>query len=188
LALIVFGRPNLLLLDEPTNHLDIDTREALAEALQDFAGAVVLVAHDRGLLRAVCDDYLLVQGGALKPFDGDLDDYARLVLRGPSPGAPAAANGPVDARREGRRDRAGQRARLAPLKNEVGRIEKQLAALEAQRSAIQAELADPALYEGAAGERIADLVRRQGTLTEQIGALEDAWLEAHAALDGAMLD
>ena len=74
LALIVSERPNLLLLDEPTNHLDIDTREALAEAVQEFPGAVVLVAHDRGLLRAVCDDYLLVQGGRVQPFDGDLDD------------------------------------------------------------------------------------------------------------------
>src|SRR5690606_12469713 len=80
LALIVFSKPNLLLLDEPTNHLDIDTREALAEALQEFTGAVVLVAHDRGLLRAVCDEYLLVRDGRVRRFDGDLDDYARLVL------------------------------------------------------------------------------------------------------------
>ncbi len=185
LALIVFQRPNLLLLDEPTNHLDIDTREALAEALQDFAGAVVLVAHDRGLLRAVCDDYLLAQGGRLKTFDGDLDDYARLVLRGP---APAAGAGGTDVRRDGRRDRAGQRARLAPLKNEVGRIEKQLAALEARRAEIQSRLADPALYENADGERIAGLVREQGQLVEQISVLENAWLEAHAALDDAMQD
>ncbi|MFI4968900.1 MAG: ABC-F family ATP-binding cassette domain-containing protein, partial [Lysobacterales bacterium] len=119
LALIVFQRPNLLLLDEPTNHLDIDTREALAEALQDFAGAVVLVAHDRGLLRAVCDDYLLVRDGRVQPFDGDLDDYARLVLRGtPATATPSATIG-GDTRREARRDRAGQRARIAPLKNEV---------------------------------------------------------------------
>ena len=100
LALIVFGRPNLLLLDEPTNHLDIDTREALAEALQDFAGAVVLVAHDRGLLRAVCDDYLLVAAARVQPYDGDLDDYARLVLAGaPVPAAADAAGGDTGATR-----------------------------------------------------------------------------------------
>jgi ATP-binding cassette subfamily F protein 3 len=182
LALIVFRRPNLLLLDEPTNHLDIDTREALAEALQDFAGAVVLVAHDRGLLRAVCDEYLLVSERRVQPFDGDLDDYARLVLRAaPAASAPSAGG---DARREARRERAEQRARVAPLKNEVARIEKRIAALESERAGIQAELADPALYERG-GERIAGLVRRQGELAQDIAALEDAWLEAHEALEGA---
>jgi ATP-binding cassette subfamily F protein 3 len=182
LALIVFRRPNLLLLDEPTNHLDIDTREALAEALQDFAGAVVLVAHDRGLLRAVCDDYLLVRDQRVQPFDGDLDDYARLVLRA-APAASAQAGG--DQRREARRERAEQRARVAPLKNEVTRIEKRMAALEAERGGIQTELADPALYENGGGERIAALVRRQGELAQAIAALEEAWLEAHEALEGA---
>ncbi|HEX7770145.1 MAG TPA: ATP-binding cassette domain-containing protein, partial [Dokdonella sp.] len=93
LALLVFRKPNLLLLDEPTNHLDIDTREALAEALQDFAGAVVLVAHDRGLLRAVCDDYLLIADGRMQPWDGDLEDYARRVLGGTRETMPAAGAG-----------------------------------------------------------------------------------------------
>jgi ATP-binding cassette subfamily F protein 3 len=184
LALIVFRRPNLLLLDEPTNHLDIDTREALAEALQDFAGAVVLVAHDRGLLRAVCDDYLLVREQHVQPFDGDLDDYARLVLRA-APAASAQSAGGGDQRREARRERAEQRARVAPLKNEVTRIEKRMAALETERSGIQTELADPALYESGSGDRIAALVRRQGELAQDIAALEEAWLEAHEALEGA---
>ena len=183
LALIVFERPNLLLLDEPTNHLDIDTREALAEALQDFAGAIVLVAHDRGLLRAVCDDYLLVRQGKLEPFDGDLDDYARLVLRGTPVASAAAPTSAGDARRDGRRERAEQRARIAPLKNEVTRIEKRMAALDAERAGIQAELADPALYEGGRGDLVADLVRRQGRLAQDMAALEDAWLDAHAALE-----
>ena len=182
LALIVFERPNLLLLDEPTNHLDIDTREALAEALQEFSGAVVLVAHDRGLLRAVCDDYLLVQGGCVQAFDGDLDDYAKLVLRAASVGAvePAAA----DSRKQARRDRAEQRARSAPLRKEVDRIEKQLAMLEGERSAVHAELADPAIYAGV-GEHVAGLVRRQGELAQQIDALEQAWLDMHAAIEVA---
>jgi len=179
LALIVFQRPNLLLLDEPTNHLDIDTREALAAALQDFAGAVVLVAHDRGLLRAVCDDYLLVRGGRVQPFDGDLDDYAGLVLRG----APVAASTGRNSSGDARRDRAEQRARLAPIKNEVARIEKRIVALEAERATVQAGLADPALYESGGGERIAGLVRLQGQLGQDIAALEEAWLEAHAALE-----
>jgi len=182
LALIVFERPNLLLLDEPTNHLDIDTREALAEALQDFPGAVVLVAHDRGLLRAVCDDYLLVREGALKPFDGDLDDYARLVLK-KTPILSAAGEASTDTRRDARRDRAGQRARLAPLKNQVSRLEKQIATLEVERSGIRNELADPGFYESGRSGNVAALVRRQGEISQEIDALEEAWLEAHAALD-----
>ncbi len=185
LALIVFQRPNLLLLDEPTNHLDIDTREALAEALQDFSGAVVLVAHDRGLLRAVCDDYLLVREGKVQPFDGDLDDYAKLVLRGTPATSAAATPAGSDTRRDGRRDRAEQRARIAPLKNAVTRIEKDIAIREAQRASVQAELADPALYESGRGDRVAELVRSQGQLAQEIGMLEEAWLEAHDALDHA---
>ncbi|MEO5624525.1 MAG: ATP-binding cassette domain-containing protein, partial [Dokdonella sp.] len=186
LALIVFDRPNLLLLDEPTNHLDIDTREALAEALQDFSGAVVLVAHDRGLLRAVCDDYLLVRDHAMRPFDGDLDDYARLVLRSTPAGSGTTNSG--ETKRDARRDRAEQRARIAPLKNQVTRIEKQMAALEDERTDVQSRLADPALYESGRSDQIADLVRRQGQLTQDIGVLEEAWLETHAALEAADSD
>jgi ATP-binding cassette subfamily F protein 3 len=187
LALIVFERPNLLLLDEPTNHLDIDTREALAEALQDFSGAVVLVAHDRGLLRAVCDDYVLVRDHSMQPFDGDLDDYARLVLRG-TPAAAATTTNPGETKRDARRDRAEQRARVAPLKNQASRIEKQIATLETERTDIQAKLADPDLYESGRSEQIADLVRRQGQLGQDIAVLEEAWLETHAALEAAEAD
>ena len=182
LALIVFERPNLLLLDEPTNHLDIDTREALAEAVQEFAGAVVLVAHDRGLLRAVCDDYLLVRDGRVQPFDGDLDDYAKLVLRAPQVDTTDTAGG--DSRKQARRDRAEQRARSAPLRKEVDRIEKKLAALEDERSAVHAELADPAIYAGVGGH-IAGLVRRQGEIAQQIAALEQTWLDTQAAIEAA---
>ena len=183
LALIVFERPNLLLLDEPTNHLDIDTREALAEALQDYTGAVVLVAHDRGLLRAVCDEYLLVRDHAMQPFDGDLDDYARLVLRAPTPAAIASNQG--ENRRGNRRDRAAQRARVAPLKAEVDRIEKSIASRQTERTRIEVRLADPLTYTTVTGESIAELTRRQGQLVQEIGTLEGAWLQAHAALDAA---
>jgi len=186
LALIVFERPNLLLLDEPTNHLDIDTREALAEAVQEFAGAVVLVAHDRGLLRAVCDDYLLVQGGRVQAFEGDLDDYAKLVLRATAADALETA-GSSDPRKQARRDRAEQRARSAPLRKEVERIEKQLAALERERASAHAELADPATYANG-NPRAAALTLGVAELARRIGALEEAWLEAHAALEAAGID
>jgi ATP-binding cassette subfamily F protein 3 len=186
LALIVFERPNLLLLDEPTNHLDIDTREALAEAVQEFSGAVVLVAHDRGLLRAVCDDYLLVQGGRVQAFDGDLDDYAKLVLRA-APVGSVDATGSSDPRRQARRDRAGQRARSAPLRKEIERIEKQLALLERERTGVHAELADPATYADG-NPRAGALTQSAGELARRISELEEAWLEAHAALEAAEVD
>ena len=186
LALIVSERPNLLLLDEPTNHLDIDTREALAEAVQEFPGAVVLVAHDRGLLRAVCDDYLLVQGGRVQPFDGDLDDYAKLVLRA-VPATIGDSSGNGDARKQARRDRAEQRVRSAPLRKEVERIEKQLAALERERTSVLAELADPATYANG-NPRASALTQSAGELARRIVELEDAWLEAHAALEAAEVD
>jgi len=182
LALIVFSKPNLLLLDEPTNHLDIDTREALAEALQEFTGAVVLVAHDRGLLRAVCDEYLLVRDGRVRRFDGDLDDYARLVLERDrtSDDAPRTSG---DNRRDARRERAEARQKLAPLRKEVQRIEARLAMLESERSDLAAQLADPQLYAGDSTARIADLTRQQGHVGAEIAALEAAWLDAQAALE-----
>jgi ATP-binding cassette subfamily F protein 3 len=186
LALIVFERPNLLLLDEPTNHLDIDTREALAEAVQEFSGAVVLVAHDRGLLRAVCDDYLLVQGGRVQAFDGDLDDYAKLVLRA-APVGSVDATGSTHPPRQARRDRAGQRARSAPLRKEIERIEKQLALLERERTGVHAELADPATYADG-NPRAGALTQSAGELARRISELEEAWLEAHAALEAAEVD
>ncbi|HUD42383.1 MAG TPA: ATP-binding cassette domain-containing protein [Dokdonella sp.] len=184
LALVVFRKPNLLLLDEPTNHLDADTREALAEALQDFAGAIVLVAHDRALLRATCDEYRLVRDGRAGVFDGDLDDYAALVLRKtPPPGSEAAAAGA--SRRDDRRERAEQRAKLAPLRREAERIEKRLAALERERSEVETALADPALYDGAQAGRIAELTARRGRIGSEIATLEDAWLAGQAALEEA---
>src|SRR5690606_35515009 len=168
--------------DEPTNHLDIDTREALAEALQEFTGAVVLVAHDRGLLRAVCDEYLLVRDGRVRRFDGDLDDYARLVLERDrtSDDAPRTSG---DNRRDARRERAEARQKLAPLRKEVQRIEARLAMLESERSDLAAQLADPQLYAGDSTARIADLTRQQGHVGAEIAALEAAWLDAQAALD-----
>jgi ATP-binding cassette subfamily F protein 3 len=130
LALTVYQRPNLLLLDEPTNHLDLDMREGLTEALNDFSGALVLVSHDRALIRASCETLLLVGAGRIDEYSGDLDDYARSVQRtsgAEKPSAPAAA---TQNRREGRRDRAEQRARTASLRKSVQGIEQRLSDLD----------------------------------------------------------
>lgn len=180
LALVVWKKPNLLLLDEPTNHLDIDTREALAEALQDFAGAVVIVAHDRALLRTCCDEFHLVQDGRVTPFDGDLEDYARLVVRKSNNESAGETGG--NTKRDERRERAEQRSLLAPLRKEVQRLEKRLATLETERVAIETELASPEIYDGKQGTRIGELTTRRGVVAAEIANIEDAWLETQDQL------
>ena len=122
LGLVAWRRPNLLLLDEPTNHLDLEMRQALAMALQDFAGAVVMVSHDRHLLRSVSDALYVVHDGRLQEFDGDLDDYARWLDN--SAVKPAAITTGVSAaptaeeRKQRKREEAERRTRLAPMKRD----------------------------------------------------------------------
>jgi ATP-binding cassette subfamily F protein 3 len=184
LALTVFQRPNLLLLDEPTNHLDLDMREALTEALNDFAGAVVLVAHDRALIRACCDTLLHVGGGRVAPYDGDLDDYARQVLRAANTNATTPEKPASGEKRNGdRRARADERARLAPLRQEVQRLEKRMGKVEADKREADAALNDPALYEGDSTARVQELTRQAGALASELADLEARWLAAHETLE-----
>jgi ATP-binding cassette subfamily F protein 3 len=184
LALTIYQRPNLLLLDEPTNHLDLDTREALTEALNDYTGALVLVAHDRALIRACCDTLLHVGGGRVSPYDGDLDDYARLILRGdaaPAVQAPASTAN----RRDERRARADQRARLVPLRQQLARIEQRMAEIETHKRAADAALADPTLYDGSQLQRLGELTQHAGSLAADLAQLESQWLQAQHELEQA---
>ncbi|HMM58440.1 MAG: ATP-binding cassette domain-containing protein [Xanthomonadales bacterium PRO7] len=186
LALTVFQRPNLLLLDEPTNHLDLDMREALTEALNDFAGAVVLVSHDRALIRACCDTLLHVGGGCVAPYSGDLDDYARQVMRAanaPAQTSDKAASG--DKRQGDRRARADDRARTAPLKQEVQRLEKRIAQVESDKRQADAALNDPELYEDSSKARVQELTRQASSLASELADLEARWLTAHEELEAA---
>ncbi len=190
LAMLVWQRPNLLLLDEPTNHLDLNTREALSMALNEFEGTVMLVSHDRALLREVCDEFWLVADGVVKPFDGDLDDYQRWLLdqskeasraakkapsAAPAPAA-VAAPAPPPASREDRKASGQARAKLAeltrPLRKEMEAIDKRLQALAAERAEIEAQLA-----EGAAASAIAEMGRRLKAIGDQLEADEMRWLE-----------
>src|SRR5207247_9335254 len=157
LALIVWQRPNLLLLDEPTNHLDLDTREALTVALAQFEGTLVLVSHDRHLLRATTDQFLIVAEGRLQAFDGDLEDYRDWLFRtklAPAEEAvplheakkPAVTAPPVDRRGQKRKEaqeRQRQSAARKPIESRIKRLEELMAKLNAQKSAIDARLADP---------------------------------------------
>ncbi len=153
LAIVTFRRPNLLLLDEPTNHLDLEMRQALAVALQDYAGAVILVSHDRHLLRTVADEFYVVHGGRVQPFDGDLEDYAQWLAAQASAAdaapEPRRAMPPADsaeARRQRRREDAQRRAALSPLKAQLAKLEQQLDTLARETQQVQAALTAPELY------------------------------------------
>jgi ATP-binding cassette subfamily F protein 3 len=182
LALTVFQRPNLLLLDEPTNHLDLDMREALAEALNDFTGALVLVAHDRSLIRTCCDTLLLVHDGCVEPFNGDLDDYARFLAKRDTKSA-TAKPAPAPATK-----RAKQRIDVAPLRQQLQHIERELAKTEAKKREAETALADPALYGNPKSDRVAELQRDAAQLAMTIERLESEWLEAQSALESAGSD
>jgi ATP-binding cassette subfamily F protein 3 len=191
LAMIVWQRPNLLLLDEPTNHLDLNTREALSMALNEFEGTVMLVSHDRALLRSVCDEFWLVGRGTVKPFDGDLDDYQQYLLdeaRGVREQAlrPQAAalvdTGPKVSGAEQRKAAAQQRQELAakvrPLRKELEKVEAKMALLEPEKAALEARLAEPM-----PSAEIAEAGRRLKAVTEELAWLEHRWLELNESID-----
>jgi ATP-binding cassette subfamily F protein 3 len=190
LALLVRQRPNLLLLDEPTNHLDIDMREALTEALQDYTGALIVVAHDRHLLRATADELWLVAGGRLAPFDGDLDDYRQWVLTGRSREAAsdeAEATAPTPDRRSQKRVEAQARQRLSelrrPLQQRIERIEREIDQLSAEKRSLDDWLATSEAYVDENKARLVSSLARQGDLAWQLARTEAEWLELHEALE-----
>ncbi len=178
LALLIRLRPNLLLLDEPTNHLDLEMRQALAEALQEFEGALVLVSHDRHLLRVTADTLLLVDGGRVDAFPGDLDDYpAWLAARDPDAagGGPAAPRDGAD-RRQQRRERADVRKALAPLRTRLQQLERRLEVLESQRHTLNEDLTAPGLYEPGSKPRLLALLEQQRQTEAELAAIEQEWL------------
>ncbi|HKS55296.1 MAG TPA: ATP-binding cassette domain-containing protein [Steroidobacteraceae bacterium] len=188
LALVSFRRPNLLLLDEPTNHLDLEMRQSLAMALQDYEGAVVLVAHDRHLLRAVADELLLVDGGRATPFDGDLEDYARWFLTSAAPAQETAgvAKSGAEEKKQRKREEADRRNRLSPLRAEVARCETRIAELERKRQEIEAQLASPDIYGEQAKQQLQELLKVQTQLRRDLNTCEEAWLAATERLDAEL--
>jgi ATP-binding cassette subfamily F protein 3 len=188
LALVSFRRPNLLLLDEPTNHLDLEMRQALAVALQDYDGAVVLVAHDRHLLRAVADELILVDAGRATEFDGDLEDYARWfqVSAAAASETPAATKPAAEQKKQRKREEAERRNRLSPLRAEVARCEARIAELETRRQQIEAELANPDIYGEQAKQRLQELLKIQTQLRRDLHASEEAWMSATERLDAEL--
>ena len=191
LALVSREAPHLLVLDEPTNHLDIETRDAFAEAVGAFPGAVVLITHDPHLIELCAERLYLVSGGRCAPFDGDIADYREFVLaeerasrtrsdnRSAAPAPHSAA-----ARKEARRSAAETRAALSGLRQAARKAEARLESLAAERTRLEQALADPTLYQGPS-DKLHDLLKRQGELARRIETAEADWLAAHEALERA---
>ena len=187
LAILIWQRPNLLLLDEPTNHLDLEMRHALNLALQEYDGGVVLVSHDRSLLRTTCERFLLVADGRAQSFDGDLDDYKDWLAQQRAREATAAAPPGKEERRQQREQAAADRqallARRRPLVKEIEKLEQKIAKLQAEKHPLDERVADPTLYTGPQAGEVQALLKRQAELAQQIEAAEERWLEVQAELE-----
>jgi len=186
LALIAWERPNLLLLDEPTNHLDLEMRLALTMALQEFSGAVLVVSHDRHLLKSTTDNFYLVADGKVEEFDGDLEDYARWLVEYRQRNAPVS-NTPVNLdktdKKAQRQQAAALRQQLAPHKREADKLEAELGKLHEKLAKIEASLGDSAVYEAARKDELRDLLAEQAKLKVRESQLEEAWMEALELLE-----
>ena len=183
LAILVAERPNLLLLDEPTNHLDFEMRHSLITALQDFAGAVIVVSHDRGLLRSVCDQFWLVADGAVTDFEGDLEDYSNwLEKRGSAASTPAAPKPRSEGdKRDKRKDKSASRDDSAPKRQEIKAIETSLEKLAQERAKLEKELAGIDFSRDAAHAR--KVTERHVALIREVEQLETRWLELSERLE-----
>ncbi|VVP01630.1 MULTISPECIES: ATP-binding cassette domain-containing protein [Pseudomonas] len=186
LALIAWDRPNLLLLDEPTNHLDLEMRLALTMALQEFSGAVLVVSHDRHLLKSTTDNFYLVADGKVEEFDGDLEDYTRWLVDYRQRNAPVS-NTPVNPdktdKKAQRQAAAALRQQLAPHKREAEKLEAELGKLHEKLAKIDASLGDSDIYEPARKNELRDLLAEQARLKVREAELEEAWMEALELLE-----
>ncbi len=191
-AIATFKKPQLLIMDEPTNHLDVDSREALIHAVNNYDGAVLLISHDRHLVDACADRLWLVEGGNVKRFDGDLDDYRRhlLALRA---GERAEKRGTktADNRKAARQSAAEERKRLAPLKKAVEKAEAHIEELEQKIKRLEQKLADPKLYGPATANnqnRVTELQKTLGNLKTELGEAEAVWMSAEETYAEASAD
>ncbi|MEQ9899335.1 ABC transporter ATP-binding protein [Pectobacterium punjabense] len=192
LALIVWQRPNLLLLDEPTNHLDLDMRQALTEALIDFEGALVVVSHDRHLIRSTTDDLYLVHDQKVEPFDGDLEDYQQWLVglqrqentadETPKENAANSAQG----RKDQKRREAELRTQTQPLRKQITKLEQQMEKLGEALAALEARLADSAIYDISRKAELTDCLQQQTKVKIELEETELSWLDAQEQLEQMM--
>jgi ATP-binding cassette subfamily F protein 3 len=190
LALLVYQRPNLLLLDEPTNHLDLEMRHAVGLALQAFEGAMLIVSHDRHLLRVTCDQLWLVHAGHADDFQGSLDDYPAWLSEQRRNQTDDTREDPqgdhtASARKDRKRQQAEQRRLLQPLKKELQKLERQIAGLQEQQSSLEQQLADTSLYEADRKAELKALLADKSEVDRQLDATESRWLEIGEEIEAA---
>ena len=187
LALIVYQKPNLLLLDEPTNHLDLEMRHALAMALQGFEGAMVVVSHDRNILKTTTDEFYLVDNRQVNPFKGDLSDYYQWLMdtdkpQGEGQGKTQASHGSASRKDQKRRD-AEWRQKTKPLRQSIERAEKQMDKLNAEKDKLEAALADSAIYEAQNKAKLTELLKSQAEVGQRLDEVEEQWMTDQETLD-----
>jgi ATP-binding cassette subfamily F protein 3 len=193
LAMVVWQDPNLLILDEPTNHLDLEMRHALEVALQGYTGAILLVSHDRHLLRNVTEELLLVDEGRVNEYADDISSYERWILSSTSSTGETTPAGPmIDepsvpsvSRKDARQQAAELRARVRPIQQQIKETELALTAAQKGLEALQAQLADGDIYSEQRKAELADLLQKEGQTKQEIEHLEQQWLEYQEALEVA---
>ncbi|GAB1072714.1 MAG: ABC transporter ATP-binding protein [Shewanella algae] len=187
LALLVWQRPNLLLLDEPTNHLDLEMRHALTVALQGFEGAMVIVSHDRHLLRLTCNDYYLVDGGEVRMFDGDLDDYHQWLLDAAKAATASVSQvdeaSPAQDKKLQKRLEAELRQKLSPLKKRQAKLEAEQSQATDRLAELENLLADTSLYEAEQKPRLTEILAERTRLSQALEVSEMNWLELQEEID-----
>jgi len=190
LAIIAWEKPNVLLLDEPTNHLDLEMRQALTMALQDFEGAVIIVSHDRHLLRNTVNEFLLVANGSVSEFDGDLEDYYKWLLQQRQAQAAAEekyipdSENKVDKRAQ-RQQSAAQRQQLKPLTNKLKTLESQMEKLQTKLADIENQLGDSSIYDDKNKANLQQLLLDQAKVQQELEATEENWLQVSEELEAA---
>lgn len=187
LGLATFHGPNLIILDEPTNHLDIDSREALVHALNDFEGAVVLISHDRHLVEACADRLWLVGDGGVAPYEGDMEDYKRLILGGPDTKRKAAKKAEAEKSKaqDRRRNTAEKRTQVKPLKRQIQDAEKEIARLQGKIVKLDEALSDPQFFVSEPG-RAAKFAKERAYIDKKLGKIEEEWLTLSSEYEEAV--
>ena len=187
LALLIWQKPNLILLDEPTNHLDLEMRLALNQALQDFAGSVILVSHDRYLLRSVCGDLWLVDAGEVQPFDSDIDGYPRWLItrkQRPSDRADVSRQRGANSKKQKRQAAAAKRLQQPKLIR-IKQLEKEIEKLTHLNSDLESTLADPEIYDPGQKSLLTKTLADQAILKQNLQQMEDEWMMLGEALENS---
>ena len=188
-ATLVYQKPNLLLLDEPTNHLDLDMRHAISLALQEFEGAMVIVSHDRHLLRSVSDEFYLVADKKVTAFKGDLEDYRLWVIEQKRQENQNSQTTATDddasgkSRKEQKREEAEKRKQLQPIRNKIKKLEKEMEKLSTEKEKLETLLADPKIYEESEKYNLKDLLQQQSQMTQSLDLVEEEWMQLSEELE-----